>query len=94
MHPEVIKNEPGNCPGCGMALIPSVAKAMEGKPKETGKKPDGHDVSELSHKNHEAAMTNPQMAKKNGARHAPTVLDFIFSLNPYFSLLAGWCECI
>ncbi len=52
MHPEVIKNEPGNCPGCGMALIL----------KEKG--PDGYDVSELSHKDHEAAMTNPQMAKK------------------------------
>lgn len=52
MHPEVIKNEPGNCPGCGMALIP----------KE--KRKDGYDVSELSHKDHEAAMTNPQMAKQ------------------------------
>ncbi|MBI2466006.1 MAG: copper-translocating P-type ATPase [Candidatus Sungbacteria bacterium] len=30
-------------------------------PKE---KADGYDVSELSHKDHEAAMTNPQMAKK------------------------------
>ncbi len=62
MHPEVIRDEPGLCPGCGMALIPSVAKAMEGKPKE--EKPRGYDVSELSHKDHEAAMTNPQMAKK------------------------------
>jgi len=52
MHPEVVKNEPGNCPGCGMALIP----------KEKGQ--DGYDVSELSHKDHEAAMSSPQMAKK------------------------------
>jgi len=52
MHPEVIKNEPGLCPGCGMALIP----------KE--ERPDGYDVSKLSHKDHEAAMTSPQMAKK------------------------------
>ena len=44
MHPEVVKNEPGNCPGCGMALIL----------KET----------EASHKDHEMAMTNPQIAKK------------------------------
>src|SRR3989304_5199118 len=52
MHPEVVRNAPGNCPGCGMALIP----------KEKGQ--DDYDVSELSHKDHEAAMTNPQMAKK------------------------------
>jgi len=52
MHPEVVRDAPGNCPGCGMALIP----------KEKGQ--DGYDVSELSHKDHEAAMTNPQMAKK------------------------------
>src|SRR3989344_8067885 len=52
MHPEVVKNEPGNCPGCGMALIP----------KEKGQ--DGYGVSELSHKDHEAAMSSPQMAKK------------------------------
>ncbi|MEK7077636.1 MAG: copper-translocating P-type ATPase, partial [Patescibacteria group bacterium] len=60
MHPEVIRSEPGLCPGCGMALIPSAAKAMKGGPKEAA----GYDVSELSHRDHEAAMTNPQMAKK------------------------------
>ncbi|MEK7507103.1 MAG: copper-translocating P-type ATPase, partial [Patescibacteria group bacterium] len=54
MHPEVVKSEPGLCPGCGMTLIP--------KEKET--KPDGYDISELSHKDHQAAMTSPQMAKK------------------------------
>ena len=31
MHPEVVRGEPGNCPGCGMALIPSFAKATAGK---------------------------------------------------------------
>ena len=51
MHPEVIRNEPGLCPGCGMALIPK-------------EEPDDYDVSELSHKDHETAMTSPQMAKK------------------------------
>ena len=59
MHPEVVRNEPGLCPGCGMALIP---KTMEGKSKKG--KPDGYDISELSHRDHEMAMTNPQMAKK------------------------------
>ncbi len=54
MHPEVIKYEPGLCPGCGMALIP---KEVDGGLTD-------YDVSELSHKEHEVAMTNPQMAKK------------------------------
>src|SRR3989344_4440303 len=54
MHPEVRRSEAGRCPGCGMDLIP---KEVDGGVTE-------YDVSELSHKDHEAAMTNPQMAKK------------------------------
>src|SRR3989344_7731966 len=54
MHPEVVKDAPGKCPGCGMELIP---KEVDGGVTE-------YDISELSHKDHEAAMTNPQMAKK------------------------------
>ncbi len=54
MHPGVIKDEPGLCPGCGMALIP---KEIDGGLTD-------YDVSEMSHRKHEAAMTNPQMAKK------------------------------
>lgn len=57
MHPGVIKQEPGNCPGCGMALIP----------KKAEKKGNGYDVSEMSHaghQDHEAAMTNPLIAKQ------------------------------
>ena len=56
MHPEVRRSEPGKCPGCGMDLIP---KEVDGDGGVTE-----YDVSELSHKDHEAAMTNPQMAKK------------------------------
>ena len=59
MHPEVIRDEPGLCPGCGMALIPS-----NGGQHGAHVKSDGYDVSEMSHKDHEMAMTNPQMAKK------------------------------
>jgi Cu2+-exporting ATPase len=54
MHLEVIKKEPGKCPGCGMDLIP--------KEKGSGEHA-GHDMSKMSHMDHEAAMTNPQMAK-------------------------------
>ena len=55
MHPEVRKTEPGKCPGCGMDLIP--------EKKSAGAHAD-HDMQKMSHMDHEAAMTNPQMAKK------------------------------
>ena len=54
MHPEIIRNAPGKCPGCGMDLI------LKGSSGEHV----GHDMSHVSHVDHEAAMTNPQMAKK------------------------------
>lgn len=47
MHPQVRKNEPGLCPACGMPLIPSSDKTPATE----------------SHADHEAAMTNPQIAK-------------------------------
>src|SRR3989344_4904899 len=62
MHPEVIRDEPGLCPGCGMALIPSNGGQHGAHVKHV--KSDGYDVSEVSHKDHETAMTNSQMAKK------------------------------
>jgi len=70
MHPEVRKKEPGKCPGCGMDLIPASARparpaggATAGKPKKDDAHA-GHDIKKMSHMDHEAAMTNPQMAKK------------------------------
>ena len=59
MHPEVIRNAPGKCPGCGMELIPKKVEK-----NKTGVNAAEYDVSELSHKDHGAAMTNPQMAEK------------------------------
>lgn len=58
MHPEVMKKELGKCPGCGMDLIPKTIPA-----KESAGEHAGHDVSKVSHMDHESAMTNPQMAK-------------------------------
>ena len=55
MHPEVRKTGPGKCPGCGMDLIPE---------KKSVTAHDDHDMQEMSHMDHESAMTNPQMAKK------------------------------
>ena len=54
MHPEVIKDEPGKCPGCGMDLIP---EERESKHAE-------HEMDKMSHTDHEVAMTSSQIAKK------------------------------
>ncbi len=54
MHPEVVKDAPGKCPGCGMDLIPT---EIDGGITE-------YDISEASHKDHDMAMSNPQMAKE------------------------------
>lgn len=55
MHPEIIRNAPGKCPGCGMDLIP----------KDSSGEHAGHDaMSHMSHMDHDAAMTNPQMAEE------------------------------
>ncbi len=54
MHPEVIKNEPGRCPACGMELIPQQQEPSH----------EGHDMSSMSHMDHERAMTDPAIAKQ------------------------------
>lgn len=54
MHPKMKKVEPGKCPKCGMNLIPQ---------KNYADDHTGHDMQKMSHMDHEAAMTNPQMAK-------------------------------
>lgn len=58
MHPEVRQKGPGKCPGCGMDLIPEKRKVGEEH------KGHGDEFSKMSHMDHEAAMTSPQMAKK------------------------------
>ena len=46
MHPEVVRDEPGHCPKCGMKLLPAqlVAEAAEGH--EHGHEHNGHDHGE------------------------------------------------
>ena len=68
MHPEVQKEGPGKCPGCGMDLIPKGASADAHA---------GHDMSKMSHMDHDTAMTNPQMAK---AMEADMRRRFLISL--------------
>src|SRR3989338_9702707 len=58
MHPEVRQSEPGRCPGCGMELIAKRRGA------ETAKEHKTHDISKVSHKDHETAMTDPRIAKQ------------------------------
>ncbi len=53
MHPEAVKNAPGKCPGCGMDMIPQKADSHA-----------GHDMSKVSHMDHEAAAVDPQIAKQ------------------------------
>ena len=64
MHPEVRSRVPSRCPGCGMELVQKHAE-KQAKKEETAH--EGHraqDVSRMSHRDHEAAMTSPQMAKE------------------------------
>lgn len=60
MHPDVVRDKPGLCPGCGMALV----KRYETGDRRQASEHIEHDTRTTSHRDHEAAMTNPQMAKK------------------------------
>ncbi len=62
MHPEVRSKTPGKCPGCGMDLIPEKKKTAKHGIESMGH--EGHDMQKMSHMDHEAAMTSPQMAKQ------------------------------
>ncbi|MEA2679966.1 MAG: hypothetical protein QOK03_1688, partial [Candidatus Binataceae bacterium] len=52
MHPEVVMDEPGQCPKCGMTLVPMKMEEKRPTPNEKKKEPtqDDHDV--VSHEAH------------------------------------------
>ncbi|OGG80001.1 ATPase P [Candidatus Kaiserbacteria bacterium RIFCSPLOWO2_01_FULL_54_13] len=79
MHPEVVKKEPGKCPGCGMDLIPQSkpSDAHAGHDPVRSGTSNGAGMQKESHRDHEAAMTNPQMAK---AMEADMRRRFLISL--------------
>lgn len=52
MHGEVLRDVPGKCPACGMDLVPYREEHAS------------HDTGHASHHDHEAAMTDPQMAER------------------------------
>ncbi|MDO8512586.1 MAG: copper-translocating P-type ATPase [bacterium] len=68
MHPQVLKDEPGRCPACGMELIPKNKPGGKSDHKMGDMKMPGEskkeDMSKMNHQDHESAMTNPQLAKK------------------------------
>jgi len=49
MHPEVVTNHPGNCPKCGMTLVP---KEQKKRPTSNVQRPTPNHQSQLSHQSH------------------------------------------
>ncbi len=76
MHPGVRQSTPGRCPGCGMELI----KEKREKTQEHGM----HDISKMSHKDHEASMTDPRIAKQMEADMRRRFWISFFLLIPIF----------
>ena len=57
MHPEVVSEQPGHCPDCGMKLLPAQLVAEAG-----GHEHEGHDHGEHEH----AATTTRRPAGSSG----------------------------
>jgi len=57
MHPEIRQLTPGRCPGCGMELVKSEIRSTKSETHP------GPEISAMSHKDHEAVMTDPRVAK-------------------------------
>src|SRR6184192_3089548 len=49
IHPEVVTNHPGNCPKCGMTLVP---KEQKKRPTSNVQRPTPNHQSHLSHQSH------------------------------------------
>jgi FtsP/CotA-like multicopper oxidase with cupredoxin domain len=54
MHPEVVSEQPGHCPECGMKLLPEAVIAQAGGDHEHHGEHNGHDHMEHEHHSHDA----------------------------------------
>jgi Cu2+-exporting ATPase len=61
MHPEIIQDKPGNCPKCGMNLVPVNAKTGEEHPQHQHKEEETKNHS--GHEQHTAPIVNITKAK-------------------------------
>ena len=55
MHPTYISNQPGECPICGMSLVPIDSKGKEVSQSDTGKKAESKDVKQSEKSDDKAA---------------------------------------
>ena len=67
MHPEILRDKPGECPICGMDLVPVEAKEPEPKEMDT----PGHEGMAMPDSHPNAVSIDPQMLNSLGVRTEP-----------------------
>ena len=66
MHPEVVRDEPGHCPDCGMKLLPSHLVADAAGGHEHGEEPGHHMHEHAVHEHHDEALEGHGHADAGG----------------------------
>src|SRR5438067_6781104 len=78
MHPEVVMDHPGNCPKCGMKLIPLKSKRPTACPK---RKPNGSNAQaptpNAEHSSHEMHGEHAMHAMPQSDQHAMSMQSSI-----------------
>jgi Ni,Fe-hydrogenase III large subunit len=67
MHPEVVQEEPGKCPRCGMELVPREAGDAEEEDAEGGH--EGHDHAHHEHMDHGEESGESEAREDHGHAH-------------------------